>query len=504
MNAIEPLQVNGDLTRLIHAAADHLICATTAAQVLEARDKAAFAYDTAKRAARLAAAKGAHDDIIARVYRAQADALEIESLAKRRLADEYDAAQDRGEVGRSGTRTDLVTKGNEVVPTAADIGLTRKDVFEARQIRDAIEKDPGVVRRVLDEMLTSGDEPTKARLRRELAGPIAKVRSAVQAEKKDRRVHREIELSARIRALPSKKYGVILADPEWRFEPYSRESGMDRAPDNHYPTSATEEIMSRDVGSIAADDCVLFLWATAPMLPDALKVMAAWGFEYKTHAIWVKERVGEARGTGYWFTGEHELLLLGVRGAPPAPAMGMQWPSVIHAPIGEHSEKPEDSLELIEDYFPSLPKIELNRRGPARDGWEAWGAEADEIEPEPVAEASRPKVDPDGEVVHGDVDILLVLPHPRLKRNMAEIKVHQHTDSRWMWSTSFTAGDRGGGYQVGPKWGNFAETQTHAILSAALEMQGRVEGNKHADARKIAEWVAELKANAERALEVAA
>ncbi len=118
--------------------------------------------------------------------------------------------------------------------TSSELGLTRKDVFEARQIRDAIEKDPGVVRRVLDEMLTSGDEPTKARLRRELAGPIAKVRSAVQAEKKDRRVSREIDLSARIRALPAKKYGVIVADPEWRFEPYSRQTGMDRAPDNHY------------------------------------------------------------------------------------------------------------------------------------------------------------------------------------------------------------------------------------------------------------------------------
>ncbi len=98
MNAIEPLQTSNDLTRLIQAAAHHLTGATTAAEVLEARDKAAFAYDAAKRAARLAAAKGAHDDIIARVYRAQADALEIESLAKRRLADEYDAAQDRGEV----------------------------------------------------------------------------------------------------------------------------------------------------------------------------------------------------------------------------------------------------------------------------------------------------------------------------------------------------------------------------------------------------------------------
>jgi hypothetical protein len=61
---------------------------------------------------------------------------------------------------------------------------------------------------------------------------------------------------------------VILADPPWRFEPWSRDTGMDRAADNHYPTSATEEIAALGVSSIAADDCVLFLWATVPMLPD--------------------------------------------------------------------------------------------------------------------------------------------------------------------------------------------------------------------------------------------
>jgi hypothetical protein len=99
--------------------------------------------------------------------------------------------------------------------------------------------------------------------------------------KKERRAARERELANKQLALPTRKYGVIVADPEWRFEPYSRETGMDRAADNHYPTSALEVIKSRDVASIAADDCVLFLWATAPMLPQALSVMDAWGFEYR-------------------------------------------------------------------------------------------------------------------------------------------------------------------------------------------------------------------------------
>jgi N6-adenosine-specific RNA methylase IME4 len=184
---------------------------------------------------------------------------------------------------------------------------------------------------------------------------------------------------------------VILADPEWRFETFSRETGMDRAADNHYPTSPVEAIKARPVGDIAAADCVLFLWATAPMLPEALAVMAAWGFAYKSQTIWRKAEpaqnggtrsAGLVLGTGYWFRSAHELLLVGTRGTVPAPAMGTQWPSIVDAPPRRHSEKPDWAYKLIEAYFPSLPKIELNARA-ARPGWDAWGLEApDTVSPE--------------------------------------------------------------------------------------------------------------------------
>lgn len=193
--------------------------------------------------------------------------------------------------------------------------------------------------------------------------------------KAERRAQREAELAAKQQALPAKKYGVILADPEWRFEPYSRETGMDRAADNHYPTSVTDMIAAREVSSIAADDCVLFLWATVPMLRDAWKVMEAWGFEYKSHAVWDKVHIG----TGYWFRNRHELLLVGTKGDIPAPAMGDQFASVMTIARKEHSAKPEQFLEMIEQYFPNVPKIELNRRGPPRPGWDAWGNEVMEM-----------------------------------------------------------------------------------------------------------------------------
>lgn len=193
--------------------------------------------------------------------------------------------------------------------------------------------------------------------------------------KRDARDAKEESLGDKQRALPDRKFGVIYADPEWRFEPYSRETGMDRAPENHYPTSTLDEIMARPVATIAADDSVLFLWATPPMIKEALAVIEAWGFTYKAQCIWAKKRPGAGHGTGYWFWGEHELLLVGTRGKIPAPAPGTQWESVIEAPVGEHSEKPTIFHELIEAYFPSLPKIELNARA-GRAGWELWGNEA--------------------------------------------------------------------------------------------------------------------------------
>ena len=162
-------QVSEGLPSLVTKAAQALASATTAAEVLEAREAASLAYDAAKRAARLAQAKGAHDALVAAAHRAQADALLIESQAKRRLADEYDAAQDRGEVASNGQRGKAVPDGNGL-PTADDIGFTRRAIMEARQIRDAEMRDPGIIERTVNAALDRGDEPTRAEVKRVING----------------------------------------------------------------------------------------------------------------------------------------------------------------------------------------------------------------------------------------------------------------------------------------------------------------------------------------------
>jgi N6-adenosine-specific RNA methylase IME4 len=210
--------------------------------------------------------------------------------------------------------------------------------------------------------------------KKQAVASVASTRAERVAEKKERRARLEAELGAKIMALPTQKFSVIYADPAWKFKVWS-ETGALAVADNHYATSELEAIKALDVASIAAVNAAMFLWATAPMLPQALEVMAAWGFAYKTHFVWAKDKFG----TGYWNRNMHELLLVGTRGDVPIPAPGTQWDSIVDAPRGAHSEKPEIFYELIADYFPSWPKVELYARE-RRAGWASWGTLENELD----------------------------------------------------------------------------------------------------------------------------
>jgi N6-adenosine-specific RNA methylase IME4 len=130
------------------------------------------------------------------------------------------------------------------------------------------------------------------------------------------------------------------------------------------------------------------------MLPQALEVMAAWGFTYKSQFVWVKPAIK----LGFWVRTRHELLLIGTRGEVPAPAPGLNFPSVIEAKGREHSRKPDEFYTILESYFPTVPKIELFARAETpRAGWEHWGAEAgatESAEPRAPSPAPRPATAP--------------------------------------------------------------------------------------------------------------
>lgn len=160
------------------------------------------------------------------------------------------------------------------------------------------------------------------------------------------------------------QFDVIYADPPWQYN----NTPPSADPNLRYPTMPLADICALDVP--AAANSVLYLWATAPLLVEALTVMDTWGFTYRTGAIWDKERVG----VGYWFRGQHEHLLVGVRGQVSPPPLALRVPSVYREPRGRHSEKPAHIRNLIATWFPSARRLEMFCRRPA-PGWYVWGNE---------------------------------------------------------------------------------------------------------------------------------
>lgn len=164
--------------------------------------------------------------------------------------------------------------------------------------------------------------------------------------------------------LPAGEFDIILADPPWNYDINIRGS-----PDEHYAVMNDNQIQELEVPS--AENAILFLWGTAPKLPEALAVMKAWGFKYKTNAVWVKDKIG----TGYYFRGQHELLLIGEKGDMPTPEEANRRSSVINAPRLEHSKKPDVVYDIIESIYPNRQYLELFARDNDRQDWIVWGSD---------------------------------------------------------------------------------------------------------------------------------
>ena len=167
-----------------------------------------------------------------------------------------------------------------------------------------------------------------------------------------------------------KKYKTILADPPWQYRNKKTGGSMSSGSASKYQVLSTDEICALHIIDIIEKNAILFLWATTPLLPDAFKVMTAWGFKYKTAIYWRKIM---SLGMGFWFRGQVEQCLLGVRGK--VKAFRCQRPNFIQCKVGKHSEKPEEFHELIEPYV-LKPAIELYARK-KREGWNVWGNEVE-------------------------------------------------------------------------------------------------------------------------------
>ena len=170
-------------------------------------------------------------------------------------------------------------------------------------------------------------------------------------------------------------YDVLYADPPWSYE----WRGFSGAAEDHYPTMPLADICRLPVADIAAKDSVLFLWATFPKLPYALRVIEAWGFQYKTVAfVWIKQTRKSAAwftGLGFWTRSNAEICLLATRGSPKRQARNVH--QLIVSPVAEHSRKPDEARRRIVALMGDLPRVELFARGAAPAGWDVFGDEAE-------------------------------------------------------------------------------------------------------------------------------
>lgn len=189
--------------------------------------------------------------------------------------------------------------------------------------------------------------------------------------------HRQMKkdsVSTRVTALPVDKYRVIYADPPWSYSDKQAVKGDygtgTGAAEGHYPAMKLTELEALKVKEMACDDSVLFLWVTAPLLPEGLKVAAAWGFKYKASFVWDKVK----HNMGHYNSVRHEMLFICTRGSCE-PDVSKLLDSVVSIERTKHSQKPDEFRQIIDTLYPHGRRIEMFARTSA-EGWDRWGNES--------------------------------------------------------------------------------------------------------------------------------
>jgi N6-adenosine-specific RNA methylase IME4 len=178
------------------------------------------------------------------------------------------------------------------------------------------------------------------------------------------------------------KFRTILADPPWQFQNKTGKVAPEHKRLNRYGTMVLPDIMALPVQQVTDETAHLYLWVPNALLPEGLKVLEAWGFQYKSNIVWHKVRKDggpDGRGVGFYFRNTTELILFGVKGKNARTlAPGRSQVNILRTIKREHSRKPDEQYELIEACSPG-PFLEMFARG-GRDGWTSWGNQADEYE----------------------------------------------------------------------------------------------------------------------------
>lgn len=170
------------------------------------------------------------------------------------------------------------------------------------------------------------------------------------------------------------RYQIIYADPPWQYA----DKGCNGNAEGHYSTMSLSEIKALPIATLAADDAVLLMWATWPLLPEAIAVIAAWGFRYKSIGfLWVKKNksdCGHFFGLGRWTRGNSEVCLLATRGKPKRVNAAVS--QLCFEPLTQHSAKPDEIRHRIVELLGDVPRIELFARQRV-SGWAAFGNEVE-------------------------------------------------------------------------------------------------------------------------------
>lgn len=176
------------------------------------------------------------------------------------------------------------------------------------------------------------------------------------------------------------KFKTILADPPWQFQNRTGKIAPEHKRLNRYETMRLSDILALPVAQVTDDTAHLYLWVPNALLPEGLKVLEAWGFQYKSNLVWHKVRKDggpDGRGVGFYFRNTTELILFGVKGKNARTLQpGRSQVNIIRTMKREHSRKPDEQYALIESCSPG-PFLEMFARG-SREGWTTWGNQADD------------------------------------------------------------------------------------------------------------------------------